>query len=216
MGCPLHRRGWMRWRIAVRRWLGGVAVAVAVGAASVVVLLPASAGTATAQPVCQRPSAGRMGCLALRVPAPAGHLAPQATPKGYGPADLRSAYRLPGTGGAGQTVAIVDAYDYPSAESDLATYRTTYGLPACTTANGCFRKVDEHGGTRYPKPAPKSDDWTGEEALDIDMVSAVCPQCQILLLEASSPTGDNLGTAVDTAVKLGAKYVSNSYGGDED
>jgi putative Ig domain-containing protein/cellulose binding protein with CBM2 domain len=194
-----------------------VALVAAGGAFGVMTLSSAGTGAATAQPVCQKPTRpGRMGCLSLRVPRPAAAAA-LATPRGYGPADLQSAYRLPtGTAGTGRTVAIVDAYDYPSAEADLATYRSTYGLPACTTANGCFRKVDEHGGTRYPKPAPKSDDWTGEIALDIDMVSAVCPNCHILLLEAVEPTGDDLGTAVDTAVRLGAKYVSNSYGGNED
>jgi hypothetical protein len=191
-------------------------VALAVAAAGIGLATTSSAGTGP-QRVCQKPSHGRMGCLSLRVPQPSGFFATAATPRGYGPADLQSAYKLPSaTAGIGKTVAIVDAYDYPSAESDLATYRKTYGLPPCTTANGCFRKVDEHGGTKYPKPAPASDDWTGEIALDIDMVSAVCPNCHILLLEGDAPTGDDLGTAVDTAVRLGAKYVSNSYGGDVD
>src|SRR5262249_22142612 len=198
-------------------------VSLLAAAGGVGVLLAPSAGAGQAGsganaapvPVCQHATTpGRMSCLALRAPRPAGAA---ATPRGYGPADLQSAYRLPSqTGGAGKTVAIVDAYDYPSAEADLAVYRKTYGLPPCTTANGCFRKLDQRGGTKFPKPAPKNDDWTGEIALDIDMVSAVCPNCNILLVEADQPNGDDLGTAVDTAVRLGAKYVSNSYGGDED
>ena len=70
---------------------------------------------------------------------------------GYDPADLRSAYNLPSeSAGSGQTVGIVDAYNDPDAESDLATYRSKYGLPACTTANGCFKKVNQTGGTSYP------------------------------------------------------------------
>jgi hypothetical protein len=208
--------------MTMRRTVVRVAVVALAAAAGTLAAIASSSagtvGTATVAPVCQRPHVkGRMGCLALRVTRPGGAIAPAATPKGYGPADLQSAYALPsGTAGSGKTVAIVDAYDYPSAESDLSVYRKQYGLPACTTANGCFRKLDEHGGTKYPKPAPKSDDWTGEEALDIDMVSAVCPLCHILLLEAVQPTGDDLGIAVDTAVRLGARYVSNSYGGDED
>src|SRR5947208_3521319 len=117
-----------------------------------------------------------------------------------------------GTAGAGRTVAIVDAYDDPRAEADLAAYRSTYGLPACTTANGCFRKVDQNGGTRLPAVDAG---WAGEISLDLDMVSATCPNCRILLVEAASASFTDLGTGVNTAVALGAKYVSNSYGGAE-
>jgi len=142
-----------------------------------------------------------------------------ATPTGYGPSQLRSAYNLAAAAaanGAAQTVALIDAYDYPSAEADLAVYRTQYQLPACTTANGCFRKVNETGATSpLPQPAPSDDDWTAEEALDMDMVSAICPNCHILLVEASAPTFGDLGTAVNAAVAAGARYVSNSYGGSQ-
>jgi hypothetical protein len=139
---------------------------------------------------------------------------PNAVPAGYGPADLQSAYALPSaSAGTGATVAIIDAQDLPTAESDLNTYRSQFGLPACTTANGCFRKVNQNGAAS-PLPAPDAG-WGGEIALDIDMVSAVCPNCKILLVEATSPTTVNLGTAVNTAVALGAKFVSNSYGGSE-
>jgi subtilase family serine protease len=154
-----------------------------------------------------------MSCLSVvrtDVKSHAG-VTPNLLPSGYGPADLVSAYKIP-SGGAGATVAIVDAQDDPNAESDLATYRSQYGLPACTTANGCFRKVDQNGGTNYPAP---DTGWAGEISLDVDMVSAVCPSCHILLVEASSATIANLGTAVNRAVTMGAKYVSNSYGGGE-
>src|SRR5207244_1285314 len=83
--------------------------------------------------------------------APTGDPAATAGPTGYNPADLIAAYKLPTTGGVGQTVAIVDAFDDPNAESDLAVYRSTFGLPPCTTANGCFRKVNQTGGTKYPR-----------------------------------------------------------------
>ncbi|MFF8596112.1 putative Ig domain-containing protein [Streptomyces sp. NPDC015220] len=136
-----------------------------------------------------------------------------AAPSGLGPANLHSAYNLPSTGGSGLTVAVVDAYNDPNAESDLATYRSTYGLSACTKANGCFKQVGQTGSTTS---LPGNDSgWAGEEALDIDMVSAVCPNCDILLVEANSATDTDLGTAENEAVALGAKFVSNSWGGDE-
>ncbi|MGI5508091.1 carboxypeptidase regulatory-like domain-containing protein [Streptomyces sp. CA-106131] len=135
-----------------------------------------------------------------------------AAVSGYGPADLASAYGLPANGGAGQTVAVVDAQDDPNAEADLAIYRSQYGLPPCTTANGCFRKVDEHGGTNYPIA---DSGWAGEISLDLDMVSAVAPRAHVVLVEADFATMSDLGTAVNEAVSLGAKYVSNSYGGSE-
>ncbi|HEY3482469.1 MAG TPA: hypothetical protein VGL02_26560, partial [Streptomyces sp.] len=138
-------------------------------------------------------------------------LHPAATPSGYGPADLQSAYKLPsGTNGAGQTVAIVDANNDPTAEADLGVYRAQYGLPACTTANGCFKKVNQTGGTSYP---PTDAGWATEISLDLDMVSAVCPKCHILLVEASSASYANLGQAVNEAAALHANTISNSYGG---
>ncbi|HEX6467890.1 MAG TPA: S53 family peptidase [Streptosporangiaceae bacterium] len=138
---------------------------------------------------------------------------PNATPSGYGPADLQSAYKLPSSSaGSGQTIAIVDAYDDPTAESDLAVYRSQYGLPPCTTANGCFRKVDQNGGTKYPR---KNGGWAQEISLDLDMVSAICPNCHILLVEASSNSFANLGAAVNRAAAMGANAISNSYGGSD-
>lgn len=134
-------------------------------------------------------------------------------PAGYHPADLQSAYKLPSsTAGTGQTVAIVDAYDDPKAESDLAVYRSMFGLPACTTANGCFKKVNQNGGST---PPAGNTGWGQEISLDLDMVSAICPNCHILLVEANSPTFKNLGISVNTAAKLGANAISNSYGGSE-
>ncbi len=156
-----------------------------------------------------------MACFALLRTDVLGRrgVTPNVTPDGFGPSDLHSAYALPDAGGSGATVAIVDAQDNPNAEADLAIYREQYGLPACTTANGCFKKVDQRGGTDYPAPDAG---WAGEIALDLDMVSAACPACHIVLVEADSAYLDDLGTAVNQAVAEGAKYVSNSYGGDED
>jgi hypothetical protein len=131
---------------------------------------------------------------------------------GWTPADLQAAYHLPKTGGKGQTIAIVDAYDNPNAEKDLAAYRSAFGLPACTTANGCFKKVNQRGGTTPPEADA---DWGVEINLDIQAVSASCPGCKILLVEGDDPSFVNLGLAVNEAVKLGASVVSNSYGNDE-
>jgi subtilase family serine protease len=134
-------------------------------------------------------------------------------PGSYGPADIQSAYNLPSSAaGSGQTVAIVDAYNDPYAESDLGVYRSQYGLPSCTSANGCFHKVNQSGSTRYPR---SNEAWAQEISLDLDMVSAACPKCHILLVEAASPSYDNLGSAVNTAVRLGGTEVTNSYGGSE-
>ncbi|MFK0256626.1 S8 family serine peptidase [Streptomyces sp. NPDC090445] len=106
-------------------------------------------------------------------------------------------------------MAIVVAFDNPNAESDLAVYRSTFGLPPCTTANGCFRKINQNGGTT--PPALTDPGWASETALDIDMVSAACPACKILLVEANDDTFGNLLTAVAQARTQGAKYISMSW-----
>jgi N-acetylneuraminic acid mutarotase len=142
-------------------------------------------------------------------------LSPNTTPAGYGPSGIQSAYKLPAATGS-PLVAIVDAFDDPNAESDLATYRAQYGLPACTTANGCFEKVAQDGSTNYPPPPPASDDWVSEETLDLDAVSAACPACRILLVEADNDTDPtSLPAAVQTARTMGAKIISMSWGGSE-
>jgi subtilase family serine protease len=155
----------------------------------------------------------KMHCDAILVtPTASSGIKPDASsPGGLNPPDLQSAYNLPSaSAGSGQTVAIVDAYDDPNAESDVAAYRSEFGLAACTSGNGCFRKVDQDGSANYPQADAS---WSEEISLDLDMASAICPNCNILLVEADSPTDTNLGAAVDEAVALGATEVSNSYGG---
>jgi Putative Ig domain len=163
----------------------------------------------TAVPV-QPASAYKPGSAATPAASPA------ATPAGYGPVQLQSAYNLASAAaadGSGETVYLVDAYDYPTAQADLNTYRTQYGLPAC--GSGCFTKVNQNGATSPLPTAAGSTGWDVEEALDIDMVSAICPLCHITLVEASAPSNAGLYTSENSAVSLGAKFISNSYGGSE-
>ncbi len=175
---------------------------------------PAASAHGTAKS-CATATAGHAACLALvrtdHQVAP-NALKPNATPSGYGPSSLQSAYKLPSsTAGSGRTVAIVDAYDDPSAEADLGVYRAQFGLPACTTANGCFKKVSQTGTSTYPK---KDGGWAEEISLDVDMVSAICPNCHILLVEAKTSSFANLGAAVNYAASVsGVVAISNSYGG---
>jgi subtilase family serine protease len=135
--------------------------------------------------------------------------------QGLTPLDLQDAYNLTSSSasGIGATIGIIDAYNDPHAESDMAVYRKAFSLPSCTTINGCFRKINQAGGTWMPRA---DTGWSTEIALDLDMVSAICPLCHIVLVEASSPSFHDLGNAVITAVKSGASIVSNSYGTPED
>ena len=135
---------------------------------------------------------------------------------GLVPTELQAAYDLPSqSAGRGQTVAVIDAYNDSHAASDLAAYRAAWGLPECTVASGCFRQVNQDGQAGPLPAAAGATGWAVEESLDLDMVSAVCPNCRILLVEADSNRVPDLGAAVDAAVVLGAKYISNGYAGPE-
>ena len=202
---------------AVSRVLGLAWAASALTAVAVLALAGGAGAVnahASSRAVCPGPApAVSARCHALVVTDARGNPAASSTPSGLAPADLQAAYNLPSaSAGAGQTVAIVDAFDDPKAESDLAVYRKTFGLPPCTTANGCFRKVDQNGGTSYPRA---NIGWAQEISLDLDMASAICPNCKILLVEASSNSFANLAAAVDRGAALGANAISNSYGGNE-
>jgi subtilase family serine protease len=135
-------------------------------------------------------------------------LVPALLVPGLHPSDLQAAYHL-AAGGRGQTVAVIDAGDDPTAESDLAVYRSVFGLPACTSASGCFRKVNQSGSSRSLPPVLAG--WPQETGIDIEMVSAVCPSCKIVLVEANSAQISDLGAAVDSAAAMGANAISNSY-----
>lgn len=169
--------------------------------------------TTTNAPCNAPPEPGHVQCFAV-VHTPADHaITPDAAgpPAGsLSPADIQAAYNLPSGGaGSGQTVATVIWGDDPDLESDLAVFRSQYGLPPCTTANGCFRKVNQDGQqSNYP-----SDQGTAiETSLDVDAISSACPACNILVVEVNSSSSNDTGAGVDEAVSLGAKFISNSYG----
>jgi subtilase family serine protease len=166
--------------------------------------------------------AGVMSCMALikngirqESAATLGNSAP--TGDGYGPSSLISAYKLPKATKV-LNVAVVDAYNDPDAVSNVATYRAAWGLPKCNTSTeaGCLTVTNQLGKTSPLPTDSGTTGWATEESLDVDMVSAICDTCHIFLVEAKTPDTVNLGTAVNSAVKvLGAKFVSNSYGGDQ-
>lgn len=132
------------------------------------------------------------------------------------PSDLQSAYDLASEAsadGAGTVVSIVDAYSDPNIVSDLATFRTEYDLPACASnGDGCVTTYSETGGSASSVPADPTGGWEVEESLDAEMVSSICPLCQIDLYEANSNSISDLGTAENTAAQ-NSKYVSNSWEG---
>jgi subtilase family serine protease len=195
----------------------GVLLAVLVAAIALVVLPVVAAeganGHANYRAVCPSPPAGYAHCHELVVTDSHGNPLASTSPTGFSPATVKSVYGFPtgSTAGAGKTIAIVDAYDDPTAESDLNTFSSQYGLPGCTTANGCFRKVDQTGGTNYPRT---DSGWALEISLDIDWAHAIAPGAKILLVEARSSSLSNLLTAESYATAH-AGYVSNSWGASE-
>jgi hypothetical protein len=230
------------------------------GATSIISPLPAS--DYTVRHVCATPAPGHAGCMALKlVPATAAARdythplvitrsrpieAANPTEGAFGlrPQDLHSVYQLPNVAPSSQTIAIVDAYNDLSAEADLGVYDQTFGLPVCTVANGCFRKINQQGEPANPpfpdsqtamkeeeaictteagsreKPAceevEEADGWSEEISLDIEVSHAVCQtNCHIVLVEAASSNSSDLETAEEAAAGLGATEISNSWGGPE-
>ena len=164
-------------------------------------------GAVHSQRVCGAAPAGNAACHA-RVVTDAS-LTPLATTtylSGYTPDQLRTAYGL--TTDSTTTVAIVDAYANPNAATDLTAYRTAFGLGSAD-----LTQVNQTGG-----PITKlrgNVGWGQEEMLDLEMISAICPSCRIIYVGANSASFNDLAAAVDTATRLGAKVISNSYGGTE-
>lgn len=198
-------------RTSARRILAGVVLAGALFSGGGTAQPPAAVKHAA---VCPGPAAeGNARCHARVVVDDKGSPFASSGPSGYNPADLRAAYNVTASGSSSTIIAIVDAYGYPNAESDLAAYRAQFGLPPCTTANGCFKKLNQSG---VQGSYPRTDTgWSQESALDLDMASAMCPNCKLILVEASSASFQNLASAVSTAASFGAHVISNSYGGGE-
>jgi subtilase family serine protease len=164
---------------------------------------------------CGQVPAGFARCHARIVTDAAGHEATSDGSRisGFGPADLRDAYKITGQGKSKTVIALVDAFGYDNAESDLAVYRSNFGLPSCTTSNGCFKKLNQNG-VQGSYPA-QNISWAQESALDVDMASAMCPNCHVWLVEGNTNSFSDLAAAVNTAASLGAHVISNSYGGGE-
>jgi subtilase family serine protease len=168
---------------------------------------------ASSRSVCRTVPAGSAFCHAKVVTGAVGTPLTSSAPFGYGPAQFQTAYGLTAAASASstQTIAIVDAYDDPTAASDLGVYSSTYGLPACTTANGCFTKVNQHGGSQLPRGDQA---WALEISLDLQVAHAVCPHCKLLLVEATSNRTSSLTAAEGYAAAHGS-VVSNSWGSNE-
>jgi subtilase family serine protease len=182
-------------------------------AASVAGSAAGSRSHISSRPVCRPVPTGSAFCHAKVVTSAAGMPLTSSLPYGYGPTQFQTAYGLTSAAStpSTQTIAIVDAYDDPTAASDLAVYSSTYGLPSCTTANGCFTKVNQHGGTQYPRGDQA---WALEISLDLQVSHAVCPHCKLLLVEATSNKTSSL-TAAEAYAATHGTVVSNSWGSNE-
>jgi len=169
------------------------------------------------RPVCPDVKAGEARCHTQIVIDSNGNPLTSSTPLSgsYTPVQFHTAYNLPNRSAnvSTPTIAIVDAYDSPTIETDLSAYSQQFGLPACTTANGCFEKVNEYG-VQGSYPASNST-WVNEISLDVEIAHAICQNCKIILVEANSDSGNDLFTAEETAVSLHPNVISNSWGEDE-
>jgi len=204
----------------IKSWIVAAVGAVSLGSAALATGLPAaSAAPAKLHPehVCKAVVAkGEATCHALKLVDANGVAPHSTTPPGSGldPSELQSAYKIGGLSSNGRTVAIIDAYGYTNLEKDLNVYRSQFGLGSCTQANGCLTILDQNGGTNLPR---MDVGWAQEQALDVDAVSAACPDCKIVVYQAKSSSFANLGTAVVTASKRpGVVAISNSYGSSSD
>ena len=189
-------------------------------AASSALAAPGSAGLPPARGAVQLPPGATFrklcrdgSCRSLFVMRADGTIHATAAPRGIGADDIELAYRIDTSRGDGQTVAIVDAYGYAALESDLAAYRAQFGLPPCTEASGCLTVLNEAGAT---SPLPPDDDgWIGETSLDVQMVSAACPKCKIVVIQTGAPGFHGLDFGQKVAAKLDISAISDSWGGDE-
>jgi hypothetical protein len=162
------------------------------------------------QPACAGLMMGALSCdvLVNLQPAPGRG----TRPVGWGARAIERAYRLPVSRNSHQTVAVSAAYTTPDLASYLATYRHEYGLPPCTQATGCLRIVNESGKAAPLPPSGAGSGWDLEAVLDVAMISAACPHCKILVVEANNADLPDLARTNEEAARLGAQVVLNSYG----
>jgi subtilase family serine protease len=193
--------------------VGALAVAGLTSQGAAAAPTPYTAGKHAAKVCATATSPHTASCHAFKLVDAKGVSPATATPPATGltPTGLRDAYKLNGLSANGRTVAIVDAYGYPNLERDLGVYRSQFGLSACTTANGCLRIISQTGSSTLPR---FNVGWAGEQALDVDAVSAAAPDAKIVVVQANSASFADLGAAVVTAAKQpGVVAISNSYGG---
>jgi subtilase family serine protease len=168
------------------------------------------------QAACPQARPGAMRCFTLVQPQYAVNQALAAGrkthPRGWTPRQIERAYRLPVTRRTHQTIAVSIAGRTPHLVGYLATYRKEFGLPPCGQPSGCLRIVNQNGAATPAAPSSLGTGWDVEATLDVSMISAACPHCKILVVEASSPSGADLARSEDTAARLGAQVISNSYG----
>jgi subtilase family serine protease len=213
MGAPARKKEF----VLTRRALVSI-LAVTIASAGLTSSLPAATGATSPgarhpERVCAKTvEKGRATCFA-EVLVDTSSVVPNSAsppPGALTPAQLQDAYKLTGLLSGGRTVAIVDAYGYPKLIRDLKIYRAQFGLPLCTKANGCLKIMNQNGGSQLPA---FNLGWAGEQALDVDAVSATCPDCKIIVVQANSASFADLGTAVNTAAaQAGVVAISNSYG----
>jgi hypothetical protein len=212
-----------------------MATLVAAGAAVFTSTAPAAAGSApmhtvaaaaTARPhppgivpPCARPRARFAQCFFTYQPQAsvnraraAGRTGTAAAPAGWGARQLEAAYRLPVSQRSHQTVAVSIAFHTPHLARFLAVYRRQFGLPPCSLASGCFRVVNQRGRSSPLAPPGVGTGWDLEATLDVSMISAACPHCRILVVEADDDSTASLARTDVTAARLGAQVISNSYG----
>jgi subtilase family serine protease len=168
------------------------------------------------QPVCLAEKRvlvkqGTKGAHAISLAAGASGAGTTGPAGGLTPTDLATAYGLTTTGGAGQTLALIDAYNDPNINADLQTFDGEYGLAACSEASGCLKVVNQTGGTTLPANDPNTG-WAVEESLDVEAAHAVCQGCKLIVVEASNQNLAPLAAAQAEAVRLGANETSNSWG----
>jgi hypothetical protein len=180
---------------------------------------PSAPHAAGMRRACPAVPAGQMRCFALYRPQYAvnralaqGH---KTHPQGWGPKALERVYRLPVSRDSHQTIAVSIAFRTPSLAKYLKVYREHYGLPPCTEASGCLRIVNQKGHVTPRAPSGLGSGWDLETTLDVSMISAACPHCRILVVQASDNSDINLARTDVTAARLGADVISNSYGARE-